>query len=142
MEALITLDCSNYSENMVDILKVFQQIEWGLYNPQGRIEYLPVGDDDEYNWQCEIMPEIRFYDIINDKIANKELVGVRLFYNNGDESISLLAYDTKQIILGIENRKTIDERHTDMIWYLKNIIYKLFEQGIRLLSYKLEEFED
>ena len=26
MEALMTLDCSNYSENIVEVLKIFQQI--------------------------------------------------------------------------------------------------------------------
>lgn len=35
MEALMTLDCSNYSENIVEVLKIFQQIGWYIYNPQG-----------------------------------------------------------------------------------------------------------
>lgn len=48
MEAFISLDCSNYSENIVDILKIFQQIRWNIYNPQGKVEYLPIGDDDEH----------------------------------------------------------------------------------------------
>ena len=51
MEALMTLDCSNYSENIVEVLKIFQQIGWYIYNPQGKVEYLPIDDDDEYDWQ-------------------------------------------------------------------------------------------
>ena len=47
MEALMTLDCSNYSENIVEVLKIFQQIGWYIYNPQGKVEYLPIDDDDE-----------------------------------------------------------------------------------------------
>ena len=35
MEALMTLDCSAYSENIADILRIFQQIGWCIYNPQG-----------------------------------------------------------------------------------------------------------
>ena len=34
MEALMTLDCSNYSENIAEVLKIFQQIGWYIYNPQ------------------------------------------------------------------------------------------------------------
>ena len=35
MEALMSLDCSNYSESIADVLKIFQQIGWYIYNPQG-----------------------------------------------------------------------------------------------------------
>lgn len=139
----MTLNCSNYSENIVDILGVFQQIGWNIYNPQGKVEYLPIGDNDEYDWQCEKISEIKLYDIIFDKIAKKEQVGVNLFHNNGVAGISFMAYSTNQIVLSISiNRKMVDERHTDMIWYLESIIYKFWNVGIRLLSYKLEEFED
>lgn len=143
MEALMILDCSDYSENIVDILKIFQQIGWGIYNLQGKVEYLPIGDDDEYDWQCEDISDINLYDVISRKIAKQEQVGVNLFYNNGVEGISLMAYTTDQIMLSIAiNRKTVKEKYTDMIWYLENIIYRLFDIGVRLLSYKLEEYED
>ena len=33
MEALMTLDCSDYSESIADVLKIFQQIGWYIYNP-------------------------------------------------------------------------------------------------------------
>ena len=47
MEALMTLDCSDYSESIADVLKIFQQIGWYIYNPQGKTEYLPIGDANE-----------------------------------------------------------------------------------------------
>ncbi len=65
-----------------------------------------------------------------------------MFYE-GTEGISLLAYNTEQILLSIiVNRKLLDKYHTDMGWYLEHIIYKFFECGVNILSYKLEEFED
>lgn len=143
MEASIILNCSSYSDNIVDILKLFQQIGWDIYNPQGKVEYLPVGDDDMYDLQCEEISEIKLFDIVSEKIAKKEQVGVNLFYSNGTEGISLLAYNTAQIMLSIDiNRKIVKDRHTDMVWYLENIIYKFIDIGVRLLSYGLEEFED
>ena len=115
MEALMTLDCSNYSENIVEVLKIFQQIGWYIYNPQGKVEYLPIDDDDEYDWQCDEKTESELYDIISKKTASKEQIGVNLFYCNGAEGISLMACDTSQIILSITiNRKTVKGKYTDM----------------------------
>ena len=79
MEALMTLDCSNYSENIVEVLKIFQQIGWYIYNPQGKVEYLPIDDDDEYDWQCDEKTESELYDIISKKTAGKEQIGINLF---------------------------------------------------------------
>lgn len=84
IEALITLNFSNYSENIIDILKIFQQIGWDIYNAQGKVEYLPIGDK-EYNWQCEKIPTDKLFDIISRKMVKKEQIGVNLFYNNGAE---------------------------------------------------------
>lgn len=142
MEALITLNFNNYSENIIDIIEIFQKIGWNIYNAQGEVEYLSIGDD-EYNWVCEKIPINKLFEIISRKMDKKEQIGVNLFYNNGTEGISLLANTTKQIMLSISiNRKIIKDRYTDMVWYLENIIYKFFEIDIRLLSYKLEEYED
>lgn len=143
MEALMTLDCSDYSESIADVLKIFQQIGWYIYNSQGKVEYLPIGDDDEYDWQCDEISESELYDIISKKIAGKEQIGINLFYYGGTEGISLIANNTSQILLSITiNRKTIKGKYTDMSWYLENIIYKLLKIDVRLLSYKIEEYED
>lgn len=75
------------------------------------LRYLPIGDDDEYDWQCDEISERELYDIISKKIASKEQIGINLFYSNGTEGISLMAYNTSRIILSITiNRKTIKEK--------------------------------
>ena len=54
-----------------------------------------------------------------------------------------MAYNTSQIILSITiNRKTVKGKYTDTAWYLQNIIYKFLDIDARLLSYKIEEYED
>ena len=143
MEALMELNFSKYSENMLDILKIFQQIGWNIYNYQGKIKYLPIGDNDDYDWQCEEISEIELYDIISEKVAKKEQVGVSLYDQNGAEGIDFIANATDQIILSIDiNRKTVYGKHTNMIWYIENIIYRLFDAGVRLVSYGVKEYED
>ena len=104
---------------------------------------MPIGDDDAYDWQCDEISESELYDIIFKKITGKEQIGINLFYCNGTEGISLMAYNTSQIILSITiNRKTVTGKYTDMSWYLENIIYKFLSIDVRLLSYKIEEYED
>lgn len=143
MEAIITFNGKAFSESIVDIVKEFQKIGWGILNPQGMVEYLPVGDNERYNWKEENIEESKLYDILLTKIARKELVGINLFYHGGTEGISMIADNTEEIILGLSiNRKIINDNHTDTAWYLENIIYKLLDNGVRLLAYKVEEQED
>ena len=40
------------------------------------------------------------------------------------------------------DRKTYKGNNTDMVWYLENIIYKLIDIGVRISSYKLQEYDD
>lgn len=143
MEAIITFNGKAFSESIVDIVKEFQKIGWGILNPQGMVEYLPVGDNERYNWKEENIEESKLYDILLMKIARKEPVGINLFYHGGTEGISMIADNTEEIILGLSiNRKIINDNHTDTAWYLENIIYKLLDNGVRLLAYKVEEQED
>lgn len=143
MEASITLDCSNYSENIIDIIKIFQRIGWNTHNSQGEVTYLPIGDNDMYNWVKQKLSKDELYTIISHKIIANEQIGIDLFYNNGNEGLSLLAYNTSQILLSLSiNRKRIDTRHTDMVWYWDNIIHRFMNEGIELLSYTLKEYDD
>ena len=67
MEAFITINCSNYSDNIIDIINLFQEIGWEIYNSKGEIEFLPIGDDDKYDWQREKMSVENFYEIVSKK---------------------------------------------------------------------------
>nr|WP_302020474.1 hypothetical protein [uncultured Acetatifactor sp.] len=95
LETSIILDCSSSSDSIIDLLKMMKQIGWDIYNPQGQTEYLPIGDDGMYDWQCEKITESQFYDMVSKKMALREQIGIDLFYKNG-------------IMLSISiNRKTV-----------------------------------
>ena len=123
MEASITINGSCYSDSIIEFVKAFKKAGWDIYNSQGEIEYLPIGDNDKFEWMCEKITETQLYTIITDKVEKNELVGFNLFYKDGGEGISLLAHDTKNILLDVcINRRRIDKQHTDMSWYLEHII--------------------
>jgi len=143
MESFLEIDCSGYSKNIIDILDVFHRIDWWIYNTENEVEYLPIADNDCFNWKCEKISEEEFRNIINTKKRNSELIGLNLFFNNSNIGISMLARDTKNITFGISiNCKRLGNGCTDMAWYIENIIYKLVGVGMRIVSYKFGEFED
>lgn len=143
MEATLTLNFSGFSNSISDILNVFGQIGWSIFNPQGMVEYLPKGDNDEYNWQCRRITAQELHQMISEKAAEKETVGVNLFYDKGAEGVSMLARSTDAVVLSIcINRRCIIGSRTDTAWYLENIVYALLNKGVNLLSYQIEEYAD
>ena len=48
-EALLEINCSRYSERIVDIIKLFDEIGWRYYDSGKNIVYLPLGDDDNFD---------------------------------------------------------------------------------------------
>lgn len=142
MEASITLNCSNYSSDIIAVLQAFQQIGWSIDNGHGEVEFLPLGDNGMYDWVREKISLTKLYDIFSNKIANKELIGINLFYSNM-AGITFLADNTEQIMLSLAiERKIIKGRYTDLVWYIENIIYRLLDIGVNITSYELQEYED
>lgn len=143
MEACIILDCSTYSMCLVDIIKAFQQIGWNIYDMQGKVNYLPVGDANNFDWKYEYLSEEEIYKTILEKSSKGETVGIYLFKVNSNEGVIFLASNTTQIMLSISiYRRTLENRHTDIKWYEKHIIDKLIVSGVKIDSYKIEEYED
>lgn len=142
MEASITLNCSNYSSDIIAVLQAFQQIGWSIDNGHGEVEFLPLGDNGMYDWVREKISLTKLYDIFSNKIANKELIGINLFYSNM-AGITFLSDNTEQIMLSLAiERKIIKGRYTDLVWYIENIIYRLLDIGVNITSYELQEYED
>lgn len=69
-----------------------------------------------------------------------------MYYENSDVGITLMAKNTKEIIIDLNiNRKTVEnnrESITDIGWYFNNIIQNFFERGCPIDSIKFEEYVD
>ena len=142
MEAHILLDCSNFSDNLVDVIEKFQQIGWKLSDAGGKSEFLPLGKND-FEWITKDIAEYELFETVRKKAECKETVGVHLFYSNGVEGISFLAEKTNSITLGLSiNRKIAINRHTDFPWYFENLIAKLWNAGVEPWRCTMEEIDD
>lgn len=145
-EAILEINCSRYSERIVDMIKLFNELGWKYYNTEKKIEYLPFGDDDGFNWQKNFLSENELLELINNKQDNFERVGLNLYYENSGEVLTLLAKNTKEIIIDLNiNRRTVEnnrESITDIGWYFNNIIQRLNEKKCPIDYIKFEEYVD
>lgn len=138
-QASLTLDCSLFSASIADIITAFNQIGWGY---QGDIkEYLPLHDDDMFDYRADPISVGELLELINEKQACGELCAVVLYDQDSDRGIHLLAKDTKEITLNLMiNRKTICGGFTDISWYIEHIAARLEETGCIVQSLEYDEF--
>lgn len=143
-EAMLILDCSNYSEKIMDIIELFSVIGWKYFNDKKQVAYLPLGDNDDFDWQESKLSEKEVRELVHSKQIHSEMVGLNLYHTNSMAGISFLAKTTKNIILSLDiNRKTIDDKRksiTDVSWYLCNVIEKLELQGCSMEHFSFEEY--
>ncbi len=146
-EASFELDCSRYSDNVLDIITLLNSFGWTYYNEEDNAEYLPLGDRDSFDWQIEEISESDLYALIERKRQRKELVGLVLYYRDTEYGITLLADSTSQILIMPNiNRKTLieddSESITDVSWYIERIIQKLIWYNCGVDAFKFEEYTD
>ncbi len=137
-EADFTIDCSSYSNSITQIIDALNRIGWGYSDEQ--IEYLPLHDNDSFDWQKKTISVEELFSIISQKQELGELCGVVLYHQNSDKGVTILARNTKRFIVNINiNRKTICGDFTDISWYIENIIAKLEEIGCIIESVDYSE---
>lgn len=145
-EAFIEMNCSRFSDKLIDMIDIFQKIGWTYYNPRHKIEYLPLGDDGDYDWQEDSMSGREIKRLLNKKQKNNEMIGISLYCSYSSEGFDLIAKNTEEIRLSLDiNRRLLEssdhEDSTDIGWYVENIIHKLRQDNCPVDYYKIEEYE-
>jgi len=134
----------NKKYSIEDIIKMFINIGWNLYDEQGKITYLPLGDVDEFNWQSDLMNEEDFYMLIREKEKHNELIGLTLYWSNTMIGVDLLAQSSYDIMLSITvNRKLMYADSsisiTDVNWYIDKTVINLKKAKYQVENFKFEE---
>ncbi len=144
-EAILEMNCSRYSERLIDVVNLFNELGWKYHNEENNIEYLPLGDDDDFDWQKKKLFTDELNELIDSKQDNFERVGLNMYYENSDVGVTFLAKNTKEILINLNiRRKTIGDNNesiTDIGWYFNTIIQKLEERGCPIDYVKFEEYE-
>lgn len=137
-EAYLILDCSLYTGSIAEMIRAFQQIGWDFAD--GQAEYLPLHDDDMFDWQAAPLSAEEVLAIISEKQACGELCGVILYHQDSDSGFSLLAKNTAEIMLNLSiNRKTVCGGFTDVSWYLAHTAAELERIGCTVQAAEYSE---
>lgn len=145
-EAMITINCERYSKKIIDVITMICNAGWTYYNENKFVRYLPLGDDDEFGWKSDLISDGEIYDLIDDKQQENELIGLEMYLDKSDIGITILARNTKEILINLDiNRKTIDDSRdsfTDVGWYFYNLLKKIQSKGCAIDYICFEEYTD
>ncbi len=145
IDASLELHCQYKDKNVDEIVKLLTYIGWTIFDNDGKITYLPLYDNDEFNWKKEEISEDTLLKIILEKVENQETVGIVLHWGRTGIGISMLFQSFNDILISLNiHRKTIVSGDlsspTDVNWYVENIIIPLRKFGCIIESYKFEEY--
>ena len=142
-EAIITINCEYYSNRIIDVIMLLSKLNWSFYNSDGLVEYIPIGDNDEYDWQREKISEADLKEIVDYKQDHNERVGLLFCYNGTEGGFTMTASSTKEIVLGLDYyRKTMPDNTTDFSWYFQNVIVLLRNNGCEIDYLSFDEYTD
>jgi len=145
INAVLKIKCQFKKNHIADLLKLFKESKWNIYDSDGYVMYLPFKDNDMYDWKNEMLEEANIIDILECKEKNGEIIGIVFYRENTNIGVTMLKDDFQEIFLSLDiNRKKIAEddfkSETDVTWYIKNIIVELKRHGAIIESYLFEEY--
>lgn len=137
----IRLNCEYVSPTK--IINIFLDNGW-TFNDNGFMSYLPIGDNDDFNWQSKNIDKDYLLKILAEKEQKKELIGVVITWKDTEIGGQLLIWDKGDISISLTlNRKLIDteksDRITDVNWYLKRILPIFPMNNLEIESFSYEE---
>jgi len=130
MSRYISIDIKLTSNERTSIRAILKTLVESGWNPMidGLINYLPINDNEMYNWTKEKISVDQLYEIVESKEQKQETIGVDMCWEDSNVGISLLAYNPNEISLGLDvNRKYIDDSThlIDFNWYATRILLAL-----------------
>jgi len=140
-EAYLTINYKFSSDRILDIIKILVKSGWSYYHNNGYVEYLPIGDNDDYDWQSEQISLDEIEKIIINKQEQKETIGINLYYHSNKCGISILTESEGKFLFDLDiDRKTLNKGVTDIAWYYNTIIIPLINSGCILDHIRFEEY--
>lgn len=70
----------NMNLQSTNIIDCFLNAGWSLYSEKNEIIYTDIGDNDDFNFAAKTINKNEYFDIVNQKEKNHEIIAVALFY--------------------------------------------------------------
>lgn len=130
-----------FSKSISRMILLQQLIDFGWsYQDNGKVTYLPIGDEDDFDWQSECITIERLLEILSEKDTRGELIGVALTWENSNIGGNFLLRKNGAITVSLNiNRRVINtvssNTFTYINWYMSKLV-PVINQFLETISYE------
>jgi hypothetical protein len=134
----INITISSSTKSILELIEVFLNNGWSIKD-HGHISYLPLGDEDAFNWQhIAIAAWPKIVEVLKQKEKNRELIGLVMTWKDANIGGEFLFFPDGQLVAvsWSVNRKALERctDFTDHSWYLTRILAPLLKEGVVIES--------
>ncbi|MGI9279808.1 MAG: hypothetical protein ACR2PX_09270 [Endozoicomonas sp.] len=110
------------SFNIPTLIQMFLDAGWTL-NDSGKVSFLPIGDNDDFDWQSKQLTEHALMELVAVKVKRGELVGVVFTWKDTMSGGEVLFHTDSSFSMTLSmDRKVIGKsRRTDVTWFLERL---------------------
>jgi hypothetical protein len=110
----------------IKVIETFLRNGWKIRSNE-KVTYLPIGDDDNFDWQTECISDEMLDKILRKKEEAGEIIGLAIMWKDTNVGGTLLIWNDCGISFNPSiNRKVLKEgtssNFTDVSWYLEKLI--------------------
>jgi hypothetical protein len=134
----INISMSSNTKSIIELIEILLNNGWSVKD-QGHISYLPLGDEDAFNWQHVVIPSwSKVVETLKQKEKNREMIGLVMTWKDANIGGEFLFFpDGRQLAISWSvNRRTLKHcaDFTDHSWYLSRILTPLLKECIVIES--------
>lgn len=136
---IIQRGISNFTAK--DVIKCFLDAGWTLYSERNQVIYTGIGDIEEFDFLADFISETEFFDTVQRKEQNKEIIAFALFRieENYRYRIDVMITSELEILISPDDatKKLLipDLKVLDVNWYLCRILPPLINDNISVESF-------
>ncbi|GBG56948.1 hypothetical protein SPFL3102_02313 [Sporomusaceae bacterium FL31] len=136
----IKLTVRNGIISKVTLIQKLLDFGW-TFNDSGKITYLPIGDEDKFDWQSENISVDMLLMILREKVQRDELLGIVMTWKGTGVGGNILLKKTDELTFCLTiNRRTISGSNvTDVNWYLVKLLPAFSQSDSTVESFSYEE---
>lgn len=130
----------NSDLSSVGIIENFLKAGWSLYSEKNEITYTDVGDNDNFHFLTKPIGEIEYFNIVNEKEKNNEMIAFALFcYEELRYRIDVIITPEYEILISPDDatkKMLIPTLNIlDVNWYLCKLLPPLTNKNMLVESF-------
>jgi hypothetical protein len=134
----INITISSSAKSILELIEVLLNNGWSVKD-HGHISYLPLGDEDTFNWQhVALATWPKIIETLKQKEKNRELIGLAMTWKETNIGGEFLFFPDRQrlAVSWSVNRKALKHcaNFTDHSWYLTRMLTPLLKAYIVIES--------